>query len=87
MLMVVLYHFNLSEFEGGFIGVDVFFVISGYLMTKIIYSAMTRGDFSYVSFMISRAARIFPALFAVIVLLLGIGYWILPPSDLHSLGS
>jgi peptidoglycan/LPS O-acetylase OafA/YrhL len=87
VLMVVLYHFNLSEFEGGFIGVDVFFVISGYLMTKIIYSAMTRGDFSYVSFMISRAARIFPALFAVIVLLLGIGYWILPPSDLHSLGS
>ena len=87
MLLVVLYHFNLSAFEGGFIGVDVFFVISGYLMTKIIYSAMIRGQFSYLSFLLSRASRIFPALFAVIVLLLGIGYWLLPPSDLHSLAS
>lgn len=87
VLLVVLYHFNLKVFEGGFIGVDVFFVISGYLMTKIIYSGMASSEFSYLSFILSRAARIFPALFAVIILLLALGYWLLPPSDLHSLAN
>ena len=85
VLMVVLYHFNLRIAGGGFIGVDIFFVISGYLMTKIIVSGMVAERFSYIDFVLRRATRIFPALVCLIAALLLAAYFWLAPSDLHTL--
>ena len=85
VVMVVLYHFNLRILSGGFIGVDIFFVISGYLMTKIIHAGMVDGDFHYGRFLLKRALRIFPALFVMVLALLLAGALLLPPPDLASL--
>ncbi|OFA05941.1 O-acetyltransferase OatA [Duganella phyllosphaerae] len=87
VLMVVLYHFNLRIASGGFIGVDVFFVISGYLMTKIIFDGMLARRFHYGEFLLKRALRIFPALFAVVLALLLAGAVLLPPADLDNLAA
>lgn len=62
---VVLFHAGLSIFSGGFVGVDVFFVISGYLITSIIIEELTDGTFSLLTFYERRARRILPALFLV----------------------
>ena len=72
---VILFHAGFRSFAGGFIGVDVFFVISGYLITTIILSDMDKGAFSLATFYERRARRILPALFAVILCCLpGCGY-------------
>jgi peptidoglycan/LPS O-acetylase OafA/YrhL len=63
---VVLYHVGLPYFHGGFIGVDVFFVISGYLITSLLINDIRQGNFSIVKFYERRIRRIFPALFVVI---------------------
>ena len=52
---VVLYHFGVRGFQGGFIGVDLFFVISGLLMTAIIYGKLEKGEFSLTDFYAARA--------------------------------
>lgn len=70
VLPVILFHAGLPGFHGGFVGVDVFFVISGYLITTIILAELDRGAFSIVSFYERRARRILPALFFVIAALL-----------------
>jgi peptidoglycan/LPS O-acetylase OafA/YrhL len=80
--LVVLFHVRLRGAAGGFIGVDVFFVISGFLMTKIIMDRLQAGTFSYWDFVRARAARIWPALGALILGLLLVGAFLLPPSDL-----
>lgn len=68
---VCFYHAGLPAFSGGFVGVSVFFVISGYLMAKLIGSGLDRGEFSLLDFYQRRVRRIFPALiFALVVLLL-----------------
>lgn len=85
VLLVVLYHFNLSLLGGGFIGVDLFFVISGFLMTKIVVSGLLQKKFSYPDFILKRAQRIFPALFFTLLVLYLIGSVVLTPSDLNSL--
>lgn len=85
VLLVVLYHFNIGVFKGGFIGVDIFFVISGYLMTKILFTSLDQGRFSYIEFLYRRAVRILPALFSLIFILLLLGAFLLPPPDLNSL--
>src|SRR5260370_4538649 len=61
---VILYHAHLFC-PGGFVGVDVFFVISGYLITKIIQGELARGRFTLLSFYHRRIRRIFPALFVM----------------------
>lgn len=66
VLIVVLFHFGISGFSGGFIGVDIFFVISGYLMTKIIFQGIEDQRFSLGSFYYSRCKRIIPPLFTLI---------------------
>lgn len=76
---VVLFHFGVFGFSGGFIGVDVFFVISGFLMTKIIFSALQEQTFSFLKFYISRANRIIPPLVALILVLTVLGYDLLYP--------
>ena len=90
--LVVLFHFGIFGFSGGFIGVDVFFVISGFLMTKIIVSSLTKDTFSFLKFYISRANRIIPAL-AVLISTVGlIGWFTLLPQEFkdyakHSIAS
>lgn len=66
ILPVVLYHAGIPGFSGGFVGVDVFFVISGFLMASLISGEIARGDFSLLRFYERRIRRIFPALFAMI---------------------
>ena len=66
VMPVVLYHAGFSTFSGGFVGVDVFFVISGFLITSLIASDLEGGKFSILNFYERRIRRIFPALFAVI---------------------
>jgi peptidoglycan/LPS O-acetylase OafA/YrhL len=87
VLVVVLYHFNLRLFSGGFVGVDVFFVISGYLMTKIIVSGFLKNNFDYFQFVLRRAQRIFPALYVLLLVLLIGGMLLLAPTDLARLAT
>ncbi|MCG7575055.1 acyltransferase [Phaeobacter sp. CNT1-3] len=65
--IVVLYHFHVPYFEGGYLGVDIFFVISGFLMTKIVYRGLSQSDFSVFDFYYARFKRIFPALAAMLI--------------------
>jgi peptidoglycan/LPS O-acetylase OafA/YrhL len=65
VLPVVFFHLHVRYFNGGFVGVDIFFVISGYLITKLIWGEMENGDYSVTRFYVRRARRIFPALFFV----------------------
>ena len=81
VLAVVLNHLSSALLPGGFVGVDVFFVISGYLITRIISQEIEQGRFTFARFYQRRARRIFPALFAMLALTLGAGYALLLPSD------
>ncbi|MFC1818562.1 acyltransferase family protein [Thermodesulfobacteriota bacterium] len=79
VLPVILFHAGFKTFEGGFVGVDVFFVISGYLITTIILSDMNKGKFSIITFYERRARRILPALFFVMLCCLPFAWlWLLP---------
>ena len=86
VLPVVLFHAGFEWFSGGFVGVDVFFVISGYLITTIIISEMATGKFSLLNFYERRARRILPALFFVMVACLPFAWLWLTPSDLIGFG-
>jgi peptidoglycan/LPS O-acetylase OafA/YrhL len=66
ILAVVIYHAFPDKLKGGFIGVDVFFVLSGYLISSIIYKSLERGAFSFTDFYARRIRRIFPALIVVL---------------------
>ena len=78
VLAVVLYHFKIPGFNGGFVGVDVFFVISGFLMTKIILTGLEKATFELIEFYGKRVTRIVPALLTMI-LLVGLAiYMVLP---------
>lgn len=82
---VLLYHFNVPGFSGGFVGVDIFFVLSGYLMTGIVFSSMDKGCFSLTAFYLARAKRIIPALLALCLLVMIFGTFFLLPDDLAEL--
>jgi peptidoglycan/LPS O-acetylase OafA/YrhL len=86
VIAVVLFHFGVPGFTGGFVGVDVFFVISGYLITSIIWNQRQTGRFSFVEFWARRARRILPALFAMIIAVLAVGWFLLAPKDYEELG-
>ncbi|MEQ5032676.1 acyltransferase family protein [Morganella morganii] len=86
VLSVIIFHFNKNYLPGGFVGVDIFFVISGYLMTSIIFRGLSDNTFSYLKFLISRAKRIIPALTILILSLLFIGYFLLEPMTYQMLG-
>ena len=87
VVSVILYHaqmvlFGKDWFEGGFIGVDIFFVISGYLITRIILSELeSKGSFSFLNFYERRARRILPMLFVVIFVSVPYAWQKLLPSD------
>lgn len=86
VLSVCLFHAGLPWVSGGFIGVDVFFVISGYLITGIIQSNLAAGTFSIADFYARRARRILPALFVVLAACSLAGYFLMLPSELKMLG-
>jgi peptidoglycan/LPS O-acetylase OafA/YrhL len=86
VIAVVLFHFNLSWMPGGFAGVDVFFVISGFLMTGIIFRGLEQKNFSILKFYVDRANRIIPALAVLCLFLLAFGWFYLTPSDYRALG-
>ncbi len=87
VLSVMLYHFGIPGFSGGFIGVDVFFVISGYLITSMIAADLNAGTFSLLSFYDRRIRRIFPAMLAVLVATMLAGAMFLLPGDFEALGT
>ncbi|HEY8189195.1 MAG TPA: acyltransferase, partial [Micavibrio sp.] len=87
VMVVVLYHAGFKGFDGGFVGVDIFFVISGYLITRNILSDIGAGTFSFREFYIHRARRIFPAMYATMVLCAIAGFFIFSPLDLERLGA
>jgi peptidoglycan/LPS O-acetylase OafA/YrhL len=81
VIPVILYHADFKPFSGGYIGVDIFFVISGYLITSVILSEQKKSSFSLISFYERRTRRIFPALFVVMFACLPFAwFWMLPES-------
>ena len=86
VIAVVLFHFGVPGFSGGFVGVDVFFVISGYLITSIIWRQREASRFSFVEFWARRARRILPALFVMMAAVLAVGWFLMAPKDYEELG-
>ena len=84
VLPVIGFHAGFPLFQGGFVGVDVFFVISGYLITGLILAEQQAGHFSLARFYERRARRILPALFTVLAVSSGIAWFRLLPSDLKA---
>lgn len=80
---VVLFHFDIALFGGGFAGVDIFFVISGFLITSLIQLEIKAGTFSLPTFYERRIRRIFPALFALLVLVSCLAWTLLLAPDLR----
>ncbi len=78
---VILFHAGIQGFSGGFVGVDIFFVISGYLITSIIIAELETGSFTIVGFYERRARRILPALFFVMLVSLPLAWWLLLPYE------
>ena len=81
VVSVLFYHFNVPFFDGGFSGVDVFYVISGYLMTKIILEGLNRDQFSLLTFYKKRVQRIVPALTFLVVVVLACCFFTYMPDD------
>lgn len=86
VLAVVAFHAAPGRLPGGFIGVDVFFVISGFLISSILLNSLEKGKFSILEFYERRVRRIFPALFAVLFACAIAGWLFLLPSEYQQLG-
>jgi peptidoglycan/LPS O-acetylase OafA/YrhL len=86
VVAVMLYHAGFGIARGGFVGVDVFFVISGYLITGIIYPEVRAGQFSFARFYERRARRIFPALFVMVAVTTAVGLALMAPAQLKDHG-
>lgn len=86
VIAVILFHFGVPGFSGGFVGVDIFFVISGFLMTGIIYKGLIQGSFSAIDFYLARAKRIIPALIVLCLSLIALGWSFLPAIEYEQLG-
>lgn len=87
VLLVTLYHYGISWLPGGFVGVDVFFVISGFLMTAIIAPQIDGCGFSLTNFYFARIRRIAPALVFVCAALLLLGWFIVPAAEYKKIAS
>ncbi len=86
VIPVLLFHAGFSAFQGGFIGVDVFFVISGYLITKIILRDLEGNRFSVIAFYERRARRIIPALMVTVALSFVAAYLLQTPREFEDFG-
>lgn len=83
VLLVILFHAGFSPFRGGFVGVDIFFVISGYLITSIILAEKKEGAFSLLGFYERRVRRILPALFFVMAICIPFAWLLLLPNSMR----
>lgn len=86
VVAVMLFHAGNSAFPGGYVGVDIFFVISGFLITSIISKEVDQGTFSFASFYERRIRRIFPALYFLLLSVTVAGLVLLTPPELRDLG-
>jgi peptidoglycan/LPS O-acetylase OafA/YrhL len=86
ILPVLFFHAGLSAFSGGFVGVDIFFVISGYLITAIVAKDVASGKFSFAKFYERRMRRIFPALFFLLFVCTAAAALLFPPKDFDAFG-
>lgn len=86
VLSIVFFHIGIKHFSGGYVGVDIFFVISGYLITSIIIRELAAGEFSIASFYERRVRRILPALTVTLVATMLVGLVLLSPAQLEDLG-
>jgi peptidoglycan/LPS O-acetylase OafA/YrhL len=84
---VLLFHADVPGFDGGYLGVDIFFVISGYLITRIIVRSVDAGDFSFGAFYLRRLRRLGPALIAMLAATLLVGALLLTPEHMRNLGA
>ena len=84
VLPVIFYHAGFGSFSGGFVGVDIFFVISGYLITSLIVQQTKEGYFSLMDFYQRRARRILPALFLVMFCSIPLAYFLMKPNQLEA---
>jgi peptidoglycan/LPS O-acetylase OafA/YrhL len=82
VLIVLLYHANLGLLEGGYLGVDVFFVISGYLITGIVKRGIEQGDFRFSEFYFRRMKRLLPAAYVTFFVTICLSFWFLDTSEL-----
>ncbi len=85
-MLVLLFHLDPTLFTGGFVGVDVFFVISGYLMTRLIADESSAGSFSIAGFYARRCRRILPALLVMLSFVVPASYVMLAPDEYRVLG-
>lgn len=86
VVSVVLFHAGLTQFGGGYVGVDVFFVISGFLITGIVLRDLTGDRFSLQDFYVRRVLRILPVLAVVVAASLVVGFFLLAPDQYADLG-
>ena len=86
ILSVMLFHAFPNLLRGGFVGVDIFFVISGFLISRIVFTGLARGSFSFVNFYVHRIRRIFPAMIVVLVCALGLGWAAMLAGEYRMLG-
>ncbi|PKF50853.1 acyltransferase family protein [Enterovibrio nigricans] len=84
VLLVITFHFNKDILPSGFIGVDIFFVISGFIITSAIFPQMISGDFTFSSFYEKRIKRILPLFYLVAILSLVLAYILFAPNDFSS---
>jgi peptidoglycan/LPS O-acetylase OafA/YrhL len=81
VLSVVAFHGDVTGFSGGFTGVDIFFVISGYLLTDILLRELKKGTFTLTDFYVRRARRILPAVTVVVLACLVVGFYLMTPGQ------
>ncbi|MBO9644509.1 MAG: acyltransferase [Pseudacidovorax sp.] len=86
VLSVIIFHASPRWLPGGFVGVDIFFVISGFLISTIMFGSLAGGGFSYAEFYARRIRRIFPGLVLVLIATLAFGWWVLLADEFRQLG-
>ena len=86
VVIVLIFHAFPENLPGGFVGVDVFFVISGYLISGLIFADLQKGSFSFSDFYARRIRRIFPALILVLAASSLLGWFLLLPDEFAQLG-
>ncbi len=86
VLAVLLFHLDPRYLNAGYLGVDIFFVISGYLITRIVYMEVMSQKYTFINFYVRRSKRILPPLYFMAVLTLIAGYFILLPLDFYKTG-
>lgn len=86
IVLVLLFHFQIAEVPGGYVGVDVFFVISGFLIIRVIVQGLEGGTFSLLGFWSRRVRRLMPAIAITLLLCMAAGFLVMAPSDYAALG-